>query len=401
MDKKRNAVLIAVVMFGIISCFGDIVYEGARSANGQYFSLLAVDATLLGFIYGLGEFLGYALRLFSGRLSDKTGKHWPFIFIGYGMLIVVPLMGFTKSIPLLMILFLLERIGKALRSPAKDTILSQIAQNSMGTGLVFGIQEALDQIGAFLGPMVFTLSFILNKTDNLESYQLGYKLLGVGYLLVMIAVFIAFKKISQYKLIQDGQEIKRADDQIDHVFWTYSLFTFLSSMGLVAYSIVGFHLKTHNLILDKNITFLYAVAMIVDAVMAIIIGRLYDRLKAHKQNKTAGLNLLILLPILTVLIPITLFNHNKTIIILGYVFYGMLLGVHETIMKSAIADITSFHKRGTAYGIFNSLYGLSILIGSSLMGFLYDKVSLQAIFIFVIICEGLAYFMFLKLKKEL
>ena len=81
-NGKRNAVLLAVVMFGIVSCFGDVIYEGARSANGQYFNLLAVNATTVGVLYGIGEFLGYALRLVSGKLSDATGKHWVLIFLG-------------------------------------------------------------------------------------------------------------------------------------------------------------------------------------------------------------------------------------------------------------------------------------------------------------------------------
>lgn len=147
---KSNAVILAVVMFGLVSCFGDVIYEGARSANGQYFSLLAVNATAVGVLYGVGEFLGYALRLVSGKLSDATGKHWVLIFIGYGALITVPLMGMTRSIPMLFFLFLIERIGKALRNPPKDTILSQVAENRVGTGFVFGLQEALDQLGAFL-----------------------------------------------------------------------------------------------------------------------------------------------------------------------------------------------------------------------------------------------------------
>lgn len=225
-NKKKNAVIIAVIMFGIISCFGDIVYEGARSANGQYFNLLAVNAATVGILYGIGEFIGYALRLVSGKISDETGKHWPFIFVGYGLLMVVPLMGLTTSIPLLFILFLLERIGKALRSPAKDTILSQVAENKIGTGLIFGIQEALDQLGAFAGPLVFTKVFLIRGQENLESYQIGYKVLIFAFILVMLSVLVAYKKISKYDLIKDGETINRENDKLTPIFWKYCFFHF-------------------------------------------------------------------------------------------------------------------------------------------------------------------------------
>jgi len=82
-----------------------------------------------------------------------------FMFFGYGLLIVVPLIGFTMNWNIIIILILMERIGKALRSPAKDTILSEIAGSQVGIGFAFGLQEALDQIGAFMGPLIFTAIF--------------------------------------------------------------------------------------------------------------------------------------------------------------------------------------------------------------------------------------------------
>lgn len=148
-----------ILIFGIISMMGDIVYESARSANSQYLNSLGISAALVGLVFGIGEFLGYFLRLVAGVLSDKSGKHWIFMFLGYGMLLVVPLMGLTMNWNILVVLILMERIGKALRSPAKDTILSGVAENQVGIGLAFGIQEAVDQIGAFIGPLVFTMVF--------------------------------------------------------------------------------------------------------------------------------------------------------------------------------------------------------------------------------------------------
>lgn len=399
-NRKRNAVIIAVIMFGIISCFGDVIYEGARSANGQYFNLLAVNAATVGIIYGIGEFLGYALRLIFGKLSDDTGKHWIFIFLGYGSLIVVPLMGITKSIPILFTLFLIERIGKALRSPAKDTILSQIAENKVGTGFIFGLQEALDQIGAFIGPLIFSCVFLLRQQEDIESYQMGYRILIFAFILVMISVFIAYKKISKYDLAKE-ETITRESDRLTSIFWKYCLFTFFTTLGFVAYSIIGYHLKEKNIVSDASITALYSGAMIVDAIIAIIIGKLYDTLKNKTNNKQKGLLLLVFIPIFSIFIPILTLSENVVFIVIGFIIYGVILGGHETIMKSAIADLTIFKKRGTAYGIFNSIYGLAFFVGSSLIGILYDKFSVNIIILFTLITEIISIFLFINMKNRI
>ena len=360
---KSNAVILAVVMFGLVSCFGDVIYEGARSANGQYFSLLAVNATAVGVLYGVGEFLGYALRLVSGKLSDATGKHWVLIFIGYGALITVPLMGMTRSIPMLFFLFLIERIGKALRNPPKDTILSQVAENRVGTGFVFGLQL-------------------------------------VAFILLMAAVFIAYRRISKYELVRVGESIHRESDRLTPIFWVYCLFAFLASFGLVAYSIVGFHLKAGGVLPDAGITALYAVAMVVDAVMALVIGHIYDRIKQRTGNRRAGLLTLAFIPPVTAAVPFLALGHSAGGAVAGLVLYGIVLGTHETIMRSAIADLTAFHKRGTAYGIFNAIYGLGLFCGSAVMGALYDHASVAAICAVVLVAEGAAFAVFLRLKKE-
>ena len=400
-NSRQKAVVQAVLLFGLVSCLGDIIYEGARSANGQYFSLLSVSAATVGTLYGFGEFLGYALRLVSGRISDFTGRHWALIFLGYGTLIVVPLMGMTRSVPVLFALFLIERIGKALRNPPKDTILSQVAENHVGTGLVFGLQEALDQLGAFAGPMVFTAVFLTTGREDLASYQLGYRMMFLAYILVMAAVFIAYRRISGYDLAREGETITRDSDRLTPTFWLYCLFTFLATFGLVAYSIIGFHLKAAGVFSDAAITSLYSFAMIVDAVAELIIGRAYDRFKARSGKKSGGLLTLAVIPALTILIPLLTLGSDPALAAAGMALYGIVLGGHETVMRSAIADLTSFHKRGTAYGIFNTVYGLALFLGSSLMGLLYDALSPAAICAVVLMAEALALLVFLRIRRQI
>jgi len=377
-SSRFTPVVTVIIIFGIISLLGDMVYEAARGANSQYFNLLNINAAQVGLVFGIGEFFGYMLRLFSGIISDKSGKYWLFIFIGYGMLIVIPLMGFTKNWNILVVLILLERIGKSLRSPAKDTIVSGVAENQVGIGFAFGLQEALDQIGAFLGPLIFTLVFYLAGKDGISVYQLGYKVLVIPFILLMFFVTFAYRKIEREHLVPSLDAKEFQNEKLGPTFWAYTAFTFFCTLGFVNFSTVGFHLKANNLMSDGNITLLYAIAMIVDALTALIVGRAYDSQKKKTGRKTGGLLVLALIPFITFLLPFLTLSYSTTLIIAGMVIFGIVMGTHETIMRSAIADIAPFHKRGTSYGVFNTGYGLALLGGSSLMGWFYnlDKIGL-------------------------
>lgn len=248
--------------------------------------------------------------------------------------------------------------------------------------------------------MVFTVTFLRMGRQDLESYQMGYRLLLVAFILLMAAVFIAYRRISKYELVRVGESIHRESDRLTPIFWVYCLFAFLASFGLVAYSIVGFHLKAGGVLPDAGITALYAVAMVVDAVMALVIGHIYDRIKQRTGNRRAGLLTLAFIPPVTAAVPFLALGHSAGGAVAGLVLYGIVLGTHETIMRSAIADLTAFHKRGTAYGIFNAIYGLGLFCGSAVMGALYDHASVAAICAVVLVAEGAAFAVFLRLKKE-
>lgn len=178
-------------------------------------------------------------------------------------------------------------------------------------------------------------------------------------------------------------------------------FSFLVTIGFVAYSIIGYHLKAKQILADASITALYSGAMIIDAIVAVIIGKVYDMIKKHTKNKEAGLLSLIFIPIFSAFVPFLTLSNNVILIVIGFILYGVILGVHETVMRSAIADLTSFKKRGTAYGIFNAIYGLAFFVGSSLMGILYDNVSIMAICIFTVITETFALVVFRNIQKKI
>ena len=397
-DRFSPAVTV-IILFGIISMLGDMVYESARGANSQYFNLLNISAYQVGLVFGIGEFLGYFLRLLAGVLSDKSGKHWLFIFVGYGMLSVVPFMGFTMDWNTLIVLILMERIGKSLRNPAKDTILSEVAENQVGTGFAFGLQEALDQIGAFTGPLIFTLVFFIADKNGIQEYRLGYKLLFIPFVLLMIFVAYAYRKIKMDNLADTSKPKEFRSEKVQPVLWIYTAFTFFCTLGFVNFSIIGYHLKANNLMSDGNITLLYSGAMAVDAVTALLIGKTYDYMKKKTGIKTGGLAVLAAVPFITLLLPFLAMSSSIPLIVIGMVIFGIVMGTHETVMRSAIADITPFYKRGTGFGIFNTGYGLALLIGSALMGFLYDLNQTGIIIAFICIVESISIFLYIRMIR--
>ena len=379
---------------------GDLVHESARSVNGQYLSLVGLSATQVGLVFGLGEFLGYALRLLSGAWLDKSKRYWLFLFIGYGVHLVIPLMGLTTSWGWLYTFILLERIGKALRSPAKDTILSAVAENQIGLGYAFGIQEALDQLGAFLGPLIFTALFYFVGSSGLEVFQLGYQLLVIPFIILMVVLALVHRKFVREELTPEVDTTQKPP-RLQPIFWIYSAFTFFVAFGLINFSLIGYHLKTQQIVSDGMVPILYAVAMAVDALVAIFIGKGYDRLKRQLRHKTGGVLILLIVPLLTAFVPLLTLSHSVSMLWIGMVLMGVVLGAHETVMRSAIADITPFSKRGIGFGIFNTVYGLSLFLGSLLMGWLYDLEQQPIIVAMTIISEGAAVALYVVLYKRI
>jgi MFS family permease len=398
-ENKREAFKI-IILFGIISLLGDMIYEGARSVNGPYLKTLGASAAIVGLIAGIGEFLGYAARLLSGFLTDKTKAYWLITIIGYGFLLSVPLMGLVDGWQLAAMFILLERFGKAIRSPSKQTILSQAAKQ-VGTGFGFALHEAMDQLGAVLGPLVYSLVFFAAGTAivGVSEYKSGYLFSFIpSALLILVLLYSYFRFRNTWTFGESGKT--KQNDKLSKSFWIYNLFTFLTTFGFINFLIIGYHLKASNITDDVWIPIAYSIAMGVDAIAALIVGKLYDRLKTKSGNEKSGLNILIVIPLFTLAIPVLVMSNEIILIACGIVVWGIVMGTHETIMKAAIADITSLPKRGSGYGIFNTSYGLAVLFGSSLAGLLYDY-SIEMMIIIFSAVQLLALISYFYLRKSI
>ncbi|OGU12612.1 MAG: MFS transporter [Ignavibacteria bacterium GWB2_35_12] len=401
MQFDKKSAIRFIILLGIISLLGDVIYEGARSVNGPYLKILGANAAVVGFIVGLGELLGYGIRLISGFFSDKTKAYWLFTILGYAALISVPILSLTGVWQVAALFMIMERIGKAIRSPAKDTILS-LATKQVGTGFGFALHEFFDQIGAVVGPLIFSalFYFIGSGSKSINDYQKGYSLYFYVFILLMVVVFVTFFLFKNPEKFETVKPKTEDDNKLSKTFWLYTVFTFLTTFGFVSFVLIGYHLKQNNIISDTAIPLFYAVAMAVDAIVALIIGKIYDKFKKKRNNEKAGLLLLFIIPILTAIIPVLVFSKSIILIFIAVLIWGIVMGTHETIMKAVIADITSIKKRGTAYGIFNTAYGIAIFIGSSMIGILYDN-SLILLIILLISVELSTIPVLIKLNKEL
>ena len=374
-----------IILLGIVSLFGDVTYEGARSVAGPYMATLGASASVVGLVAGIGEFVGYALRLASGHLADRTKAYWLLTFVGYGLLVSVPLLAFAGYWQLAALLIILERMGKAIRSPARDTMLSY-ATKEVGRGWGFAVHEALDQIGAIIGPVVFSLVFLFHG-----GYREGFTLLWIPALLTLVVLAIARKNVPLPEELEAREETgkENGERKLPRVFWFYTAFTLVSVAGFANFQLISYHLKVQAIVPDAQIPIIYAIAMGIDALAALLIGKTYDK---------TGLMSLLTVPLLTLPIPFLSFSHSYSLALIGMVLWGAAMGVQETIMRAAIADLTPVERRGFAYGIFNAAYGVSWFLGSALMGLLYE-LSINYLILFAVVMELTSIPLFFAVKR--
>lgn len=391
--NRRNAVLL-IVLFGIVSLFADMNYEGGRSVVGQYLKLLGTSAFALGLSAGLGEFVGYALRLVSGGIADRTRKYWTLIILGYVIqLCSFPLMAFVRGWELAVIFLFLERVGKAVRKPAHDAVVSFAAKRT-GSGFGFGLHEAMDQIGAFLGPALFSaLLFLGPDAKTLAGYRTGLVLLFIpAGLAVGFTVFnrFLFPHPERFELKKTAVPIEASG--YPRSYWVIVLAAGLLAMGITDFPLIGLHLKRSAGFSEEAIPLLYAGAMAVDAAAALVFGRLYDK---------AGLKVLAVLFAVELFTAPLVFLGGPAAILVGMALWGISVGTQESILKAAIGDQVPEDRRARAFGLFNTLFGLAWFAGSAVIGLLYDRFGAVPLVIFSVVVQGAALLVFLGLGPGL
>jgi MFS family permease len=363
-----------VVLIGIVSLFSDCTYEGARSITGPFLSLLGASATVVGIVAGFGELIGYALRLASGYWADRTQNYWAIVFVGYGLnLLAVPLLALAGYWEIAAILMVAERMGKAIRTPARDVMLS-CASDSIGRGWGFGLHEALDQIGAICGPLI--VAFALASKG---SYPACFGLLLIPAIFALTFLFTAYQLYPKPHDLESAA-VKVASKGFPRSFWLYVIATGCVAAGYADFPLVAYHFKKVATVPDSWIPVFYAVAMGVDALAALLFGRLFDRI---------GFSVLIVAVLLSALFAPLVFMGGFEWALVGMALWGVGMGAQESIMRAAIADLVPTKRLGLAFGLFNTCFGVFWFAGSAVMGVLYDM-SVNTLVVFSVASQLIA-----------
>lgn len=356
----RRRAMTVVVAFGLVSLLGDMVYEGARSILGPYLGTLGASAAMVGLVSGVGEFTGSALRVATGWLADRTTAYWAMTFLGYGLTIVaVPLLGLVGRVDLALVMVMAERLGKAVRSPARDALLAE-ASRPLGRGWGFGLHEALDQAGAVLGPLL--AAAVLAGRDG--DYPMVFFAVAVPGVLLLPALVVARRVMGPGPSpgASFGTAEVGAEGRVPRQARRYLAFVALTAGGLAPFPLIAFHAVSRPVLAEAQVPLLFAAAMAVDALAALWAGRRYDR---------RGLGVLAVLPLLSVT-ALMVFGDAAGLLWLGALAWGGAMGIQESTLRAAVADLRGQGPPATAYGFFHTAYGLALLAGGAVLGALYD-----------------------------
>lgn len=377
-NRRMTSAMLFIVLFGVVSMFSDMTHEGAASIRGAYLSLLGASAATIGFVSGLGELVGYSMRYIFGKFTDKTKKYWPMTIIGYVLdIVAVPALalvgenGWVAACALLIV----QRMGKAIKKPAKDTIMS-FAASQEGIGKSFGIQEVLDQFGAFLGPVLLYLAMLF-KTDGttFEIYSFCFAVLAIPGAVTLLLLVLTRRKFPNPEHFEPEPK-EYLPFKMKKEFVLYIAGISLFAFGFVDYSIIIMHVsrtqsalaaglsETGALVSTGSLPLLYAGAMLVDAVAALVFGFVYDK---------KGVAALVVSTLVSAPFAVLVFLGDSAVSLLcGIALWGVGMGAQESILKAAVTSMVPKTARATGYGIFECSFGVFWFLGSWLMGLLYD-----------------------------
>lgn len=364
-----------VIAFGAVSMFADMVYEGARSITGPYLATFGASAAIVGLVTGIGEAAALVLRLPSGKLADRTGRLWPLSIAGYAMTVIaVPLLALAQLFWQAAALIVAERFGKAVRTPARDSMLAA-ASVRFGRGTIFAIHEAMDQAGALIGPLIVAAMIAT------AGYRAGFAVLaipGALALIVLVWLRLSVPHPLAYEAESPSKTVETTDrEPLPVRFWLYLAFTCLAMLGFSTFAVPAYHMHVAHVLPDDMIPVSYAAAMAAAGIAALISGRLYDRV---------GLWSLSAALVLAVVAAMLIFSTDPARVWIGAIVWGATSGIHESTMRAAVAAIVPRSRRGEGYGIFAAGYGLAWLAGSTLIGLLYP-LSITVLVAFVAVTQ--------------
>ncbi len=374
-----------IILVGIISLFSDMTHEGARTITGPFLGVLGAGAVIVSGVAGLGEFLGYAVRFVSGSLADRTRHYWAVTYVGYGVqMFSVPALALAGRWEVAAILILLERIGRAIRNPARDAMLSH-ATSQVGHGWGFGFHEAMDQTGAMAGPLLIAAVLYFK-----EDYRTGFAVLLVSAVLAVVML------VSASWLYPHPQHLEVSAPKLETAglprrpFWLYTAATALIGAGFADFPLIAYHFHQAAIMPNDLIPISYALAMGAAGASSLILGRLFDRV---------GVPVLMVSALISAGFAPLVFLGGLRLAFTGMILWGVGMGALESVVKAALAEIIPKDHRASGFGISQAAFGLFWFLGSLLMGILYEY-HVIALIVFSVIMQLCAIPLFLLIARD-
>lgn len=356
--------------FGLVSLAADMVYEGMRSVAGPFLGTLGASALTVGIVTGAGEGIALVLRLVTGSWADRSQRHWRLTVVGYGMTAVsVPLLAVTPfigaaGVAVAVTLILVERTGKAVRSPSKSALLARVATTT-GRGRGFAVHKAMDQAGAFAGPLVVAGAAAVTGVVWPGLALLAFP--GAAAMLLLALLRRRMPSIAEPLPAVPGEPEAQprgvlsgiVGGDLPRTFHVFSVAVALSTAGLMTFGVISYRLVEDGLVALAAVPLVYAAAMAVEAVAALATGDLFDRW---------GGQVLLVVPLVVAVVPFCVLADRLWVVLVGVCLWGAATGVQESTVKAYIADLVPAQRRATAYGVFAAVQGVGAVVGGVVAG---------------------------------
>jgi len=297
------------------------------------------------------------LRLASGRWADRTRLYWPITLAGYVVqMVAVPTLALVGTWPHAAVLILAERTGRATRTPPRDVMLAAAGEH-MGRGWAFGVNEALDQLGALIGPLAVAAILFVWRDAHPAFGALA------APALVTLALVVGLRLAYPHAGRGAHGGATAADRRYPSAFWWYLVAVSLVAFGFADYSLISYHYARAAIVPHPWIPVLYALAMGAGGLGSLALGKLFDR---------RGLMVLVPLTAVVAAYAPLAFSGDVASAVAGAVLWGIGLGAHESVMQAAVAQMVPRQRLGSAYGLFGAVFGIAWFVGSAVLGALYD-----------------------------
>ena len=357
MSPATKRVLRFVVFVGIVNLFADMTYEGGRGIVGAFLGHLGASGALIGAAAGAGELAGYAVRSVSGAVADRTGRYWIAVWIGYAInMLCVPALALAGSWPVAAGLMIGERLGRGVRKPVMSAMLAEAGRELGGGGRVFGFNQALDQFGATVGPLIVAYAIFHG------GYRSGFAILIIPAVATLAILAIAGLAGRHVVPPHESQSTAAVKDWPS--FRRYAIGGALVAAGFVDFALIAFRFQRDHVVTVAAISIWFAVAMGVSAVVAPILGWLFDRFGK---------------PVIAVAIAVAsaaaplAFLGNGTLATAGAALWGVGIAVEDALLLALIATVIAKRRKAAIFGLYDLVFGVAWFAGSTIAGILLDQ----------------------------